>query len=55
LNLLSARVVELVDTLVSGASASQHAGSSPVPGTIITVSLIPVFSLTMVESNHEDR
>ena len=32
---LLARVVELVDTQVSEACVARHAGSSPVPGTIL--------------------
>src|SRR5690606_2886267 len=48
----NARMVKLVDTLVSGASAERLAGSSPVPGTILktvslgTVFLCVVYSLT---------
>ena len=33
--MLCARVVELVDTQVSEACVARHAGSSPVPGTIL--------------------
>ena len=39
---------EMVDTLVSGASASRHVGSSPISGTPKRLSRIPLLSLIFV-------
>jgi hypothetical protein len=45
-------MVELADTLALGASAARHAGSSPVPGTILLEARIEIEILNRLRSSN---